>query len=90
LSLGGTLITRTAVGAGNWIFVKNSIKIECGTMETNLSLVYSSFRSYSTLEEWTQTAYRWSLQKQKTYFSNPATVRCVGYHSSCWIQFRFA
>jgi hypothetical protein len=51
LSLGGTLITRTAVGAGNWIFVKNSIKIECGTMDTNLSLVYSSFRSYSTLEE---------------------------------------
>jgi hypothetical protein len=38
LTLGGTLITRTAVGAGNWIFVKNSIKIQGGTMETNLSL----------------------------------------------------
>ena len=38
LTLGGTLITRIAVGAGNWIFVKNSIKIQGGTMETNLSL----------------------------------------------------
>jgi hypothetical protein len=38
LTLGGTLITRTAVGAGNWIFCPNSINIEGGTMETNFSL----------------------------------------------------
>jgi hypothetical protein len=52
LTFGGTLITRTAVGAGNWIFCPNSIKIEGGTMETEFfPLVYSSFRSYLTLEE---------------------------------------
>jgi hypothetical protein len=50
LTLGGTLITRTAVGAGNWIFVQTAFKSKANNGNEFVPLVYSSFRSYLTLE----------------------------------------
>ena len=51
LTLGGTLITSTAVGAGNWIFCQIALKSKANNGNEFVPLVYSSFRSYLTLEE---------------------------------------